>query len=175
MAATRSRHASSRYRGLESEPAQRRRIGRNDDPRGLDLGAGFQHHPRQLLTRVDRCDSLPRPYLDPQLFEISPERCPEAAVIVVSRYVEEQPFRRAEKVCVEHRDELAGGEIIGMGKEATGEHLQCQVPSPAGKAKSIKEIRRALAVIPAERAREVDVQQFEGCRHVHGSKITKSE
>ena len=76
---------------------------------------------------------------------------------------------------MEHRHQLAGGEIVGMGKEAAGEHLQRQVPSPAGKVKSIKKIRCALAVISAEGGREVDVQQFEGGRHVDGSKITNSE
>ena len=44
----------------------------------------------------------------PEALQIAPKRRPEAAVVVVARYVEEQPFRGAEKVRVEHGDELTG-------------------------------------------------------------------
>ena len=74
---------------------------------------------------------------------------------------------------MEHGDQLAGGEVVGVGKEAAREDLQRKVPSRLRKVKSIKEVRRTLAVIAGERAREIDVQQFESRRHVHGSKITK--
>ena len=40
---------------------------------------------------------------------------------------------------------------------------------------SIKEVRSTLAVVAGERAREIDVQQLQRGRHVHGSKITKSK
>ena len=99
-----------------------------------------------------------------------PERRPEAAVVVVARYVEEQPFRGAKKVRVEHGDELTGGEVVWMGEEAAREDLERKVPSSRRKVKSIKEIRRTLTVIPGEGGREVDVQQLQGSRHVHAAR-----
>ena len=50
----------------------------------------------------------PRSNLDPKTVEIAPQRGPEAGVVIIARYVEEQPLRRAEEVAVEHRDQLAG-------------------------------------------------------------------
>ena len=37
-----------------------------------------------------------------------------------------------QEVGVEHGDQLAGREVIWMGKEAAREYLQCQVPRGAG-------------------------------------------
>jgi len=73
---------------------------------------------------------------------------------------------------VKHGDEFAGGELIRMGKEAAGKHLQCQVPRFGREVEAIKENRCALTVIAAERGREVDVEQLEGGRDVDSSKIT---
>ena len=74
---------------------------------------------------------------------------------------------------MEHGDQLTGGEVVWVGKETARKDLQRKVPSRLWKAESIKEVRRTLAVIAGERAREIDVQQFESRRHVHSNKITK--
>src|SRR4029453_10319502 len=124
----------------------------------------------QLLAGIDPRDTLSCPYVDAEPFQIAPQRRPQATVVVISRHIEEQPFRRAKKVAMKHGDQLTGGELIRMGKETAGEHLQPQVSSPSRKPKAIKEFSGPLPVVPGERRREFDVQQLEGSRHVHRTK-----
>jgi hypothetical protein len=160
-------------RKIKSQSAQRGGICREHKRVGRDLGAGSQPNPQQLLTRIYPRHGLRRAHLGAEAFQIAPKRGPETTVIAVSRYVEEQSFGRPQEIGVEHRDELTSREVIWVGKEAAGKDLQRKVPSCIRKAKSIKEVRGALAVIAGECAREIDVQQFKSRRHVHRSKITK--
>src|SRR4029453_17460618 len=49
--------------------------------------------------------------------QIAPKRGPKATVVVVPRHVEEQPFRRPQKIRVEHSDQLTCGEGVRWSKQ----------------------------------------------------------
>jgi hypothetical protein len=158
---------------FQNQSAQSGGIGRQHKRTCFELDAGSQPNPEQLATHINPGDALGRTHLGPEALQITPKRRPEAGVVVVARYVEEQSLRGAKKVRVEHGDELTGREVVWMSEEAAREDLKCKVPSSRRKVKSIKEIRRALSVIAGVRGREVDVQQLQSSWHVHRSKIAK--
>src|SRR5215217_8051042 len=70
------------HRAVKSQTARRRRIGRNDDRRGINLGAGLQPNPWKVLAGVEPRNTLASPHLDAELLQIAPQRRPEAAVVV---------------------------------------------------------------------------------------------
>ena len=78
----------------------------------------------ELLPLSVRLDGLAGSDLNPETFEIVPQRRPEATVIIIARHVEEQPLRRAEEIAMEHSDKFAGGEVVGVGEKAAGENLE---------------------------------------------------
>ena len=73
---------------------------------------------------------------------------------------------------MEHRHQLPGGELVGVGEEAAREDLEREVPRCIGEAQPVQEGRRALTVVSLVRRRKRDVQELQGRADVYPGQPT---
>ena len=126
-----------------------------------------EQHPYAVRPVLDGSDLRAGAHIDPEGREVLAERAPEGGVVVVGGHVEEQSLGRAGEVRVEHRDELATGEVTRVCEEAAGEDLEGEVTpaggNGAGRGRRLRSPRRRrhtsgeAHVEQAERGADVDV------------------
>ena len=111
----------------------------------------------------------------PEVVEVAAERRPQRRVVVVVGHVEEQPLGRAEEVGVEHRDQLAAGEVPRVREERPREHLEREMSCPVREPELVEHLRGAAPGVVVVGPRERDVEQPEGRVDVDAGEVAQGE
>ena len=160
---------------VSNESLQRRLVGRQHHGVGLDRRPVLEPHGQGAPAVLQRRRGHRHDHPHPEVVQVAAERRPQRRVVVVVGHVEEQPLGRSQEVGVEHRDQLAPGEVPRVREERPREHLEREMPCPVREPELVEDLRGAASGVVVVGPRERDVEQPEGRVDVDAGEVAEGE